>query len=123
MAHALVTGWICPYRAPDTLQHDGAKEFVSEVLDAVQATMEFDRKITNPYCPWENGIVERMNRTFLQQLRVLCCQEGRQWDRMIPYIFQAYNCSVQKHGMLPLPPGVWGGEAYAIGITIHGVAW
>ena len=55
-----------------------------------------------------NGVVERMNRTIMHILRVVC-QKGPDWDKHIPAALKAYNNL--PHSTVGLAPSqVWSGR-------------
>ena len=96
VADALVSGWFSQHRQPDSLQSDRGAEFVGEVLECLSGMLDYEKLHTLSYRPQSNGQVERMNRTLLQQLSCMCGDKPRTWDQMIPHIFSAYRCCVQK---------------------------
>ena len=102
VAETLIENWLSQHGCPDSLQSDGAPEFVGSVLNNLAAVYDYERLKTLPYRPQSNGQVERMNRTLLQQLSCLCMNNAEKWDQLIPHIFSAYRCCVQKStGLTP----------------------
>jgi hypothetical protein len=43
--------------------------------------------------PKTDGLTERMNSTFNQLLRCLCCYDGSDWTTLLPQVEFAYNAS------------------------------
>jgi hypothetical protein len=43
--------------------------------------------------PETDGLTERVNNTFQQLLRCLCCYDGSNWTTLLPQVEFAYNAS------------------------------
>ena len=46
---------------------------------------------TTPYHPQADGLVERFNQTLKAMLRKTSLSEGKDWDKLIPYLLFAYR--------------------------------
>uniref|UniRef100_A0A1X7U6I7 Integrase catalytic domain-containing protein n=1 Tax=Amphimedon queenslandica TaxID=400682 RepID=A0A1X7U6I7_AMPQE len=46
---------------------------------------------TTPYHPQTDGLVERFNKTLKSLLRRLIREDGRDWDKFIPYVLFTYR--------------------------------
>ena len=46
---------------------------------------------TTPYHPQTDGLVERFNQTLKAMLWKATVQEGKDWDRLIPYVMFTYR--------------------------------
>ncbi len=46
---------------------------------------------TSPYHPQTDGLVERFNQTLKAMLTRAATEEGRDWDKLIPYLLFAYR--------------------------------
>ena len=46
---------------------------------------------TTPYHPQTDGLVERFNQTLKSMLRKTALEEGKDWDKLIPYVLFAYR--------------------------------
>ena len=44
----------------------------------------------SPYHPQTDGLVERFNQTLKQMLRKAATEEGKDWDKLLPYLLFAY---------------------------------
>ena len=46
---------------------------------------------TSPYHPQTDGLVERFNQTLKEMLRKTASEEGKDWDKLLPYVLFAYR--------------------------------
>ena len=46
---------------------------------------------TSPYHPQTDGLVERFNQTLKAMLRKVAVEEGKDWDKFLPYLLFAYR--------------------------------
>ena len=46
---------------------------------------------TSPYHPQCDGLVEQFNKTLKEMLRKTAKEEGKDWDKLLPYILFAYR--------------------------------
>jgi hypothetical protein len=53
------------------LRSDNGGEFISTAFSAWLASRGIRRELTTPHSPWQNGVVERMNRTVVEGGRTL----------------------------------------------------
>ena len=96
IANCLAEGWFAIHGPPQALVSDGAPEFVGSILDSLASVYDYDRRKTLPYRPQSNGLVERMNRTIVQQLTCFCAEAPERWDTILPFVMSAYRSGVQK---------------------------
>ncbi|GFU52859.1 retrovirus-related Pol polyprotein from transposon 412 [Trichonephila clavipes] len=68
VAEAVVQHWISRYGVPLQLHSDQGRNFVSAVLKGVCELLGIDKTKTTPLHPQSDGMVERFNRTILNNL-------------------------------------------------------
>ena len=76
---------------PEELASDGAPEFRSALQQELFQVIGVTRKVTTPYRPQANGVIERIFRTLRPVLATLAHQDRDCWDEYIPYAAFAYN--------------------------------
>jgi len=76
---------------PKEILSDQGTNFMSQLLKELYNLLQIHQIRTSPYHPQTDGLVERFNRTLKSLLRKLVNKEGRDWDRLLPYILFAYR--------------------------------
>ncbi|MBW0531961.1 hypothetical protein O181_071676 [Austropuccinia psidii MF-1] len=99
-----VSEWICRYGAPKELTVDGGAEFGKELQEAVRRAGSIIR-ITTPYYPESQGMVERGHKQFKDSLVKMCHENGSKWKEYLPSVTLADRISVKRTtGYLPFEP-------------------
>ena len=76
---------------PKEILTDQGSNFTSQLLVEVYRLLHVNAIRTSPYHPQTDGVVERFNQTLKGMLRKTACEEGKDWDRYIPYVLFAYR--------------------------------
>ena len=76
---------------PSEILTDQGSNFQSQLLKELYRLLHIDTLRTTPYHPQTDGLVERFNQTLKSMLRKAALQEGKDWDRLIPYLLFAYR--------------------------------
>ena len=76
---------------PKEILTDQGSNFTSRLLAELYAMLQVRAIRTTPYHPQTDGLVERFNQTLKAMLRRTVNQEGKDWDRLIPYLLFAYR--------------------------------
>ena len=90
-ADATVNKYINVFGTPRTLHSDQAAEYNSELFREMCKLLHFHKTRTSPHHPMAGGQVERMNRTMLQMLKTLVCEDRSDWVDFLPFLQMAYN--------------------------------
>ena len=76
---------------PEEILTDQGSNFTSKLLAEVYRLLHIKPIRTSPYHPQTDGLVERFNQTLKAMLRKTAKEEGKDWDRLVPYLLFAYR--------------------------------
>ena len=76
---------------PQEILTDQGSNFTSQLLREVYNLLQVHAIQTSPYHPQTDGLVERFNQTLKQMLRKAATEEGKDWDKLLPYLLFAYR--------------------------------
>ena len=76
---------------PEEILTDQGSNFTCQLLAEMYRLLHVHSTRTGPYHPQTDGVVERFNQTLKSMLRKVAIQEGKDWDKMIPYVLFAYR--------------------------------
>src|SRR6266542_6843700 len=62
---------ICEHRCPEVLQSDQETHFVNRVIEDLMKKFRIKHRLSSPYHPQTNGLVERFNQTLCEKLAKL----------------------------------------------------
>ena len=76
---------------PKEILTDQGTNFTSELLAEMYRLLHINGLRTSPYHPQTDGMVERFNGTLKEMLRKCAIEDGKDWDRLLPYVLFAYR--------------------------------
>lgn len=76
---------------PQEILTDQGSNFMSQLLKEVYNLLHVSPIRTSPYHPQTDGLVERFNQTLKTMLRKSAKEDGKDWDKLLPYILFAYR--------------------------------
>ena len=76
---------------PREILSDQGTNFMSQLLRELYNLLNICPIRASPYHPQTDGLVECFNKTLKALLRKLVNKEGRDWDRLLPYVLFAYR--------------------------------
>ena len=76
---------------PNEILTDQGSNFTSQLLKEVYRLLSIKLIRTSPYHPQTDGLVERFNQTLKAMLRRTGTDEGKDWNKHIPYVLFAYH--------------------------------
>ena len=90
VAEALVT-FFSRVVIPQGILTDQGTNFTSQLLAEIYWLMHVRVLQTSRYHAQINGVVEWFNQTLKDMLRKTAYEEGKDWDRLIPFVLFAYR--------------------------------
>ena len=93
VARVLVDGVFCRFGVPDELHSDQGRNFESTLFRECCQLLGIRKTRTTPLHPQSDGMVERFNRTLVQEMAKRCRHGQNDWDLYIPSILLAYRTS------------------------------
>ncbi|GFW61144.1 retrovirus-related Pol polyprotein from transposon opus [Trichonephila clavipes] len=72
------------------------RNFVSAVLKGDCELLGIDKTKTTPLHPQSDGMVERFNRTILNNLSLMVSKNQQDWDQKVPLFLLAYRSAVHE---------------------------
>ena len=76
---------------PEEILTDQGSNFTSKLLVELYRMLHVHPIRTSPYHPQTDGLVERFNQTLKAMLRKAATSEGKDWDKVLPYLLFAYR--------------------------------
>ena len=76
---------------PDEVLTDQGSQFTSNLMKEVNEFLLIKHKMTCPFSPQTNGLVEKFNDTLKQMIKRLALEQPDQWDTFIPALLFAYR--------------------------------
>jgi transposase InsO family protein len=94
VARALMNGVFLVNGFPEKIVSDCGTEFVNSLNKQLCSLVGVSHRLTSPYHPAANGLVERVHRELGVILR--CLKSGEHWDTDLPSVAYAINTSVTR---------------------------
>ena len=79
------------FGVPREILTDQGANFTSKLLSELCRMLHIHPIRTTPYHPKTDGLVERFNKTLKSMLRKAAISEGKDWDKMVPYLLFTYR--------------------------------
>jgi len=87
---------ICRHGCPKELLTDQGTHFVNELLDSLCNRLGVKHRLSTPYHPQTNGLVERFNKTLCEILAKYSIEYKEDWDVFLPSALFAYRTMRQN---------------------------
>lgn len=81
---------------PEVLHSDQGQNFESTILKETLQAFGIAKSRTTAYHPQGDGMVERLNRSLLQLLRLYVDKQPADWERYLPLVLYAYRTAVHS---------------------------
>src|SRR3954447_16771290 len=92
---------ICRHGCPKIILSDRGAHFRNKLVDRLCEKFKVKHKLSSPYHPETNGLVERFNRTLCESLAKVSEKEN-EWDKHIESVLFAYRTA--KHNTTKKTP-------------------
>ena len=86
---------ICRHGVPEEILSDRGSSFLNQIIRQLCEKFQTKHRLTSPYRPQTNGMVERFNRTIGECIAKLLSDKEKDWDEYIEAVLLAYRTS--KH--------------------------
>ena len=104
VADLLCVNFFSRFGCPTQLHSDQGREFESKLFSEICTLLGITKTRTNPYRPQSDGLVERINRTIKQMIRIFVNQNNANWDELLPYLLMAYRST--EHASTRCTPNI-----------------
>ncbi|GES72439.1 retrovirus-related Pol polyprotein from transposon 412 [Rhizophagus clarus] len=86
---------ICRHGVPQEILSNRGTSFVNQVIDKLCENYQTKYRLTSPYRPQTNGMVECFNRTLGECIAKLVNSKNKEWDQLVDATLFAYR--TKKH--------------------------
>uniref|UniRef100_A0A3Q2EA21 Integrase catalytic domain-containing protein n=1 Tax=Cyprinodon variegatus TaxID=28743 RepID=A0A3Q2EA21_CYPVA len=102
VARCLFEDYVLVHGVPEILHSDQGRQFEAEVIQILCQLLGIKKTRTTAYNPKSDGMVERHNRTLINQLAKLLLSHGGEWDTYVKHVAFTYNTT--KHATTQFTP-------------------
>lgn len=88
--------FISLFGPPREIISDQGPEFVNSVVKQLSNNLGIERRVTSPYHPRTDGLVERTNQTLIRALEIHANSHAEDWDLYLDFICLAYRTRVNS---------------------------
>lgn len=96
VARVLVDEFFSRFGLPNELHSDQGRNFESKLFQECCQLLNITKTRTTPLHPESDGMVERFNRTLVQEMAKRCRHGQDDWDQHIPTILMSYRSAVHE---------------------------
>ncbi len=90
------------FGSPKRIVTDQGREFINNVNAELQALLGTDHRMTSPYHPQANGLVEKFNHTIQSCLLKVVNEHQDNWDTFLdPVLFSIRTSKHKSTGYTP----------------------
>ena len=97
VSRCLYESVVAYFGAPRSILSDRGTEFTSVIWESLTQMLGAKIKLTAPYYPQGNAVIERSHRTLNNMLRTMLLEkERREWSSLLPSIMLYMNSMIQE---------------------------
>ena len=85
---------------PSVITTDQGKEFNNTLNSELMKALNIEHRLTTPYHPQANGLVERYNQTIVNSLAKFVQDDRETWDENLDAVVYSYNTAIQVSEIL-----------------------
>ena len=97
VSRCLYESVVAYFGAPQSILSDRGAEFTGMVWESVTQLLGAKIKLTSPYYPQGNSVIERSHRTLSNMLRTMLLEKkSRDWSSLLPSVMLYMNSMIQE---------------------------
>ena len=97
VSRCLYESVVAYFGAPRSILSDRGAEFTGMVWESLTEILGAKIKLTSPYYPQGNSVIERSHRTLSNMLRTMLLEKkGRDWSSLLPSVMLYMNSMTQE---------------------------
>ena len=97
VSRCLYESVVAYFGAPRSILLDRGAEFTGMVWESLTQMLGAKIKLTSPYYPQGNSVIERSHRTLSNMLRTMLLEKrGRDWSSLLPSVMLYMNSMIQE---------------------------
>ena len=97
VSRCLYESVVAYFGAPRSILSDRGTEFTSMIWESLTQMLGAKIKLTSPYYPQGNSVIERSHRTLSNMLRTMLLEKrGRDWSSLLPSVMLYLNSMIQE---------------------------
>ena len=97
VSRCLYESVVAYFGAPRSILSDRGAEFTGMIWESLTQMLGAKIKLTSPYYPQGNAVIERSHRTLSNMLRTMLLEKrGRDWSSLLPSVMLYMNSMIQE---------------------------
>ena len=97
VSRCLYEAVVAYFGAPQSILSDRGAEFTGMIWESLTEMLGAKIKLTSPYYPQGNSVIERSHRTLSNMLRTMLLEKkGRDWSSLLPSVMLYMNSMIQE---------------------------
>ena len=97
VSRCLYESVVAYFGAPQSILSDPGAEFTGMVWESLTQMLGTKIKLTSPYYPQGNSVIERSHRTLSNMLRTMLLEKKRRdWSSLLPSVMLYMNSMIQE---------------------------
>ena len=97
VSRCLYESVVAYFDAPRSILSDRGAEFTGMIWESLTQMLGAKIKLTSPYYPQGNSVIERSHRTLSNMLRTMLLEKkGRDWSSLLPSVMLYMNNMIQE---------------------------